>query len=285
MSEEQTLTYTSERAQQLADNYARVMARVRDAEADTSGVRTEHSPAVRLVTVTKFFPASDVAALYTQGVRIFGENRDQEAAPKARALRAIEKPDDPAYWAFIGQLQTNKAKSVVKYAHQVQSVDRASLIDSLAKAYRNQVARYEAGEQDAPVALSQGALECLIQVSLEAQATAGHASEGARGGTDQDEILELAERIEAQEELRCGGIMAVAPLSANPDESLKTLGIGAGSARRVPACRSDFGGHECRFRSRYSLGVYVCAGRKRHHGEARLPLDFYQVLLCKACSR
>ena len=73
MSEEQTLTYTSERAQQLAD---------------------------------------------------------QEAAPKARALRAIEKPADPAYWAFIGQLQTNKAKSVVKYAHQVQSVDRASLIDS-----------------------------------------------------------------------------------------------------------------------------------------------------------
>ena len=70
MSEEQTLTYTSERAQQLADNYARVMARVRDAEADTSGVRTEHSPTVRLVTVTKFFPASDVAALYTQGVRI-----------------------------------------------------------------------------------------------------------------------------------------------------------------------------------------------------------------------
>ncbi len=147
MSEEQTLTYTSERAQQLADNYARVMARVRDAEADTSGVRTEHSPAVRLVTVTKFFPASDVAALYTQGVRIFGENRDQEAAPKARALRAIEKPADPAYWAFIGQLQTNKAKSVVKYAHQVQSVDRASLIDSLAKAYRNQVARYEAGSR------------------------------------------------------------------------------------------------------------------------------------------
>lgn len=182
-------------------------------------------------------------------------------------------------------MQTNKAKSVVKYAHQVQSVDRASLIDSLAKAYRNQVARYEAGEQDAPAALSQGALECLIQVSLEAQATAGHASEGARGGTDQDEILELAERIEAQEELRCGGIMAVAPLGANPDESLKTLGIGAGSARRVPACRSDFGGHECRFRSRYSLGVYVCAGRKRHHGEARLPLDFYQVLLCKACIR
>lgn len=223
MSEEQTLKYTSERAQQLADNYARVMARVRDAEADTSGVRTEHSPTVRLVTVTKFFPASDVAALYTQGVRIFGENRDQEAAPKARALRAIEKPADPAYWAFIGQLQTNKAKSVVKYAHQVQSVDRASLIDSLAKAYRNQVARYETGEQDAPAALSQGALECLIQVSLEAQATAGHASEGARGGTDQDEILELAERIEAQEELRCGGIMAVAPLGANPDESFEKL--------------------------------------------------------------
>lgn len=102
MSEEQTLTYTSERAQQLADNYARVMTRVRDAEADTSGVRTEHSPTVRLVTVTKFFPASDVAALYTQGVRIFGENRDQEAAPKARALRAIENLTTPLTGRLLG---------------------------------------------------------------------------------------------------------------------------------------------------------------------------------------
>lgn len=223
MDNAQTLEYTPERAQQLANNYAKVMARIRDAETDTSGSRTSQSPAVRLVTVTKFFPASDVAALYDHGVRTFGENRDQEAASKARALRTAEAPDDPAHWAFIGQLQTNKAKSVVKYAQQVQSVDRVSLADALAKAYRNQTARYEAGEQDAPAALPQGALDCLIQVSLEAQATAGHASEGARGGTSASELLRLAEQIEAHNELRCAGIMAVAPLQADPDESFEKL--------------------------------------------------------------
>lgn len=86
--EAQDLKYTPERAEQLLQNYRRVLERIRAAEQDRSGVRTEQSAPVRLVTVTKFFPASDAAALLDGGVTLFGENRDQEASAKARELAA-----------------------------------------------------------------------------------------------------------------------------------------------------------------------------------------------------
>ena len=227
--EEQNLHYAPERAEQLLQNYRRVLERIRAAEQDCSAVRTEASAPVQLVTVTKFFPASDAAALLDGGVTLFGENRDQEASAKARELAAYcaQHEVQPPHWAFIGQLQTNKAKSVVKYASSVHSVDRPSLADALA--------RFEAGEAPAPAAAEQGALTCLVQVSLAEVATAGHAAEGARGGTGASELLELVERIENHEHLRCGGVMAVAPLGMNPDEAFEKLyGLASLVREQVP---------------------------------------------------
>ena len=59
---------------------------------------------VSLIAVTKTYPASDVRVLAELGVLDVGENRDQEAAPKARATAGLG-----LRWHFIGQLQTNKA--------------------------------------------------------------------------------------------------------------------------------------------------------------------------------
>lgn len=235
--EEQNLHYAPERAEQLLQNYRRVLERIRAAEQDHSAVRTEASAPVQLVTVTKFFPASDAAALLDGGVTLFGENRDQEASAKARELAAYcaQREVQPPHWTFIGQLQTNKAKSVVKYASSVHSVDRPSLADALAKAYANQLSRFEAGEAPAPAAAEHGALTCLVQVSLAEVATAGHAAEGARGGTSASELLELVERIENHEHLRCGGVMAVAPLGMNPDAAFEKLyGLASLVREQVP---------------------------------------------------
>ena len=92
MNVEENLQYTPERAEQLLQNYRRVLERIRAAEQDHSAVRTEASAPVQLVTVTKFFPASDAAALLDGGVTLFGENRDQEASAKARELAAYCAP-------------------------------------------------------------------------------------------------------------------------------------------------------------------------------------------------
>src|SRR5215472_70367 len=80
---------------------------------------------VTLVAITKTFPASDVRLLYGLGVRDVGENRDQEAAPKAAECADLEPQ---LTWHFVGQLQTNKAGSVVRYASVVHSVDRDHLV-------------------------------------------------------------------------------------------------------------------------------------------------------------
>src|SRR5499427_7657035 len=85
---------------------------------------------VTLVAVTKTFPASDVRLLYELGVHDVGENRDQEAAPKAAECADLSPG---LTWHFVGQLQTNKAASVVRYARVVHSVDLLWLVHALAR--------------------------------------------------------------------------------------------------------------------------------------------------------
>ncbi len=111
--------------------------------------RQERPP--QLIVVTKFHPAEDVRRLAALGINGRRENRDQEA-PRS--------PPSCAGWIFAGtssgQLQSNKAKSVVKYAHAVHSVDRPQLASALAKAM--------AAEQERT---GRAPLECFIQVSLD----------------------------------------------------------------------------------------------------------------------
>jgi PLP dependent protein len=165
-----------------------------------------------LIAVTKTYPASDVLALAGLGVRDFGENRDQEAGPKAAEVAA---GDGPAIrWHFIGQLQTNKAHRVARYANVVQSVDRLRLVHALGTAAR-------AVGRD---------LTCLVQVSLDpadagsgALAHSGGPGLGggaggdpARGGVPPARLAEVAAAVEAEPGLILGGLMAVAPLDMDP---------------------------------------------------------------------
>ena len=159
---------------------------------------------VTLVAVTKTFPASDVRLLYELGVRDVGENRDQEAAPKAAECADLS-PD--LTWHFIGQLQTNKCASVVRYASFVHSVDRIHLVQVLAKQAR------KAGR----------VVTCLVEVSLD------H-SEG-RGGVPEAEVREIAAAVAAEEGLVLGGVMAMAPLGVPPDRAFAPLPRIAGVVR------------------------------------------------------
>ncbi len=128
----------------MAASLARVRARI-GAACQAAG----RSPGeVTLIAITKTFPASDVRVLSSLGVRDVGENRDQEAAPKAAACADLR---DRLTWHFVGQLQTNKAASVVRYAGVVHSVDRPRLVTALGAAAR------KAGRS----------LTCLVQVSLD----------------------------------------------------------------------------------------------------------------------
>jgi len=160
-----------------------------------------------LIAVTKTRPASDVRLLSELGVRDIGENRDAEAAPKAAQCAALGLND--LTWHFIGQLQTNKAASVVRYASVVHSVDRLRLIRALGKPARRE-----------------GRLvECLIEVSLD--------GDPARGGAAAGDVPVLAEALAAEEGLVLGGVMAIAPLSMPPADAFGRLLVSAAAVRAV----------------------------------------------------
>ncbi|QRN79422.1 MAG: YggS family pyridoxal phosphate-dependent enzyme [Nocardiopsis sp. BM-2018] len=149
-----------------------------------------------------------VRVLASLGVTDVGENRDQEAAPKA-----AETADLDLTWHFVGQLQSNKARSVASYADVVHSVDRAKLARAL-------------GDR---AAAAERRLTCLVQVNLDTGSQAGVI--GPRGGVDPADAPALAERIAEHEALTLGGVMAVAPLGADPDEAFARLYEVAGRIR------------------------------------------------------
>ncbi|GAA3904413.1 YggS family pyridoxal phosphate-dependent enzyme [Streptomyces lacrimifluminis] len=174
----------TDRKGELAANLAAVEGRIATACSAAGRKREE----VTLIVVTKTYPASDVRILWELGVRHVAENRDQDAAPKAEACA-----DLALTWHFVGQLQTNKVRSVVGYADVVQSVDRDRLVSGLSKE------AVRAGRE----------VGCLIQVALDAEESA----RGERGGVGPGGIGELADLVAGAEGLRLDGLMTVAPLT------------------------------------------------------------------------
>jgi PLP dependent protein len=178
------------RAGELARGLAAVEARIAAGCAAAGRDRAE----VTLIVVTKTYPASDVRLLAGLGVREVGENRDQEAAGKAADCADLE-----LRWHFVGQLQSNKARSVARYATAVHSVDRASLVTALGRA----------------ATATDRRLDCFAQVSLD--------DDASRGGVPVAGLTALADRIAGTEGLRLAGVMAVAPLGADPDAAFGEL--------------------------------------------------------------
>ncbi len=178
------------RTDELAANLSAVRERI---AADCAAL---NRPMATLIVVTKFFDAQDVHRLAGLGVTDVGENRDQEASGKR-----LQCADLDLTWHFIGQLQTNKAKSVVGYADLVHTVDRASLVKALDRA-----------------AAARGKVQdVLVQVNLDPVPAE------ARGGVDPHGFLELVEAVAAAEALRMRGVMGVAPLGQDPEPAFAKL--------------------------------------------------------------
>jgi pyridoxal phosphate enzyme (YggS family) len=187
---------TDDRRAELSASLEEVRERIARACAAVG----RQASSVTLVAVTKTYPASDVELLAGLGVTDVGENKDQEAAAKAAEVHATVR------WHFVGQLQRNKAKSVVTYADVVESVDSVRLATALAGA----VGRH----RDTP-------LDALVQVSLDGDPTRGGAAADAPE-SDRD-LWHVADAIAAADGLRLGGVMAVAPQNWEADRAFEKL--------------------------------------------------------------
>lgn len=178
------------RVGELAERLAALGERVREACA-----RAGRDPAdLTTVVVTKTFPAADVRALASLGVRDVGESKDQEASAKVAACADLD-----LRWHFVGRLQSNKAGSVAGYAALVHSADRAKVVRALSRG---------AQRADRRVGV-------LVQVSLDGDPT--------RGGAVPDDVPRLADAVAGAAGLDLRGVMAVAPMGADPREAFERL--------------------------------------------------------------
>jgi pyridoxal phosphate enzyme (YggS family) len=177
----------------LAQRYREIVDRIDLAVKSSSRSSTD----VTLVVVTKNHPQQLVLDLLALGCRDFGENRDQEATPKAKELSGLST--DAFRWHFIGQLQTNKVKSVLEYAHFIHSLDRESLLTELHKRTEDRA----------------DALGVFIQVNL--------TEDPDRGGVRVPDLMSFAEKVLASKGLKLEGLMGVGGLQVAPEAEFEKL--------------------------------------------------------------
>ncbi|MBE6375125.1 MAG: YggS family pyridoxal phosphate-dependent enzyme [Lentisphaerae bacterium] len=173
----------------VIDNYLAVKAEVEKACSDAG----RNSDEVKLLVVSKTIPIPVLMELYDFGIREFGENREPELAMKSAAM-----PQD-IIWHFIGPVQSNKIRKVVKLARVIHSVESLS-----------QLERFEriAGEE-------QVSPEILLEVNV-----SGEASKGGMTPKDLPEIASVAARCV---NIKFKGLMTMAPFNADQQELISVF--------------------------------------------------------------
>ena len=204
----------AERVAELTGSLAAVRNRIALAAASAGRAVSQ----ITLLPVTKFFPASDVAILWRLGCRDFGESRAQEAAAKITEFAGLADPaagGGAPRWHMIGRIQRNKARNIAGWADSVQSADSPEIVTSLDTAAARALAE---GRRDSP-------LRTFVQLSLDGDTTRGGVDIGDPAAVDR-----LCAQVAEASSLQLVGLMAVAPLGADPDVAFEAL---AAEHRRV----------------------------------------------------
>ena len=173
----------------IAENLARVRERI-----DVAAHRAQRRPEeIKLMAVSKTFPAERIREAYDAGLQLFGENRVQEFASKADSLRDLHD----AEWHLIGHLQTNKAAKAAELFVAIDSVDSVRLAQKL------DVSAQQLGKK----------LEVLIEINV--------GGEAAKSGVapESGELEELLSAAPKLDHLEFRGLMTVLPFSEDPQRA------------------------------------------------------------------
>ena len=209
---------------QLAERYSATVADISDRAR-----QAQRDPAeITLVVVSKNHGSDLVRELHSLGQRDFGENRDQEARPKAEQTRDLSGIN----WHFVGQLQSNKVRSVLTYSSVIHSIDRVSLLSALQK----------------ELVLSNSRASGFIQLNL--------TDDPGRGGVEPQNLLEFAEKALAVANLEILGVMGVAALNRDPRIDFETIARASESLKGlIPSAKSISAGMSHDFREAIDFGA------------------------------
>ena len=186
----------------LADRIDNILERI--AAAARRGGRNPHE--VTLVAVSKTHTPDEVAAGYAAGLRIFGENRVEEAAPKAEAVARLVAPAPLPAWHMIGHLQSRKAEEVLPWASMVHSVDSVKLAARLS----HFATAGQASHSELHFGMTVTRLPILLEVNV--------SGEASKYGFRAEELSSAVEDIAALPGLALQGLMTMAPIAADPEK-------------------------------------------------------------------
>ncbi|QNO16320.1 YggS family pyridoxal phosphate-dependent enzyme [Alkalicella caledoniensis] len=142
---------------------------------------------IQIVAVSKYAKDSDVNSLYQSGIRIFGENRVENALNKQGTF-----PD--SHWHMIGSLQTRKVKDIIGKFKLIHSLDRENLAQEIEKRS----------------AQKEVITNCLVQVNI--------SKEESKSGLHKEEVLDFMKYLEDFKWINVKGLMTMAPFTDNPEE-------------------------------------------------------------------
>lgn len=143
---------------------------------------------VELIAVSKTKPVEAIREVYAAGQRAFGENRMQELQRKMEELADLE-----IEWHFLGNIQTNKLKTICHRVDIIQSVDKVKYLHEIEK---------RAGAADRTIGV-------YLQVNI--------SDEPQKGGFDPNALLEIASELPTFDHVRVEGVMAMASLTHDQD--------------------------------------------------------------------
>ncbi len=169
---------------EIAENWKRIQERIAEAAINSSRNLNE----IKIVAVSKTFPAETIEEAVEAGIAILGENRIQEAWQKYQRLGNI------ASWHLIGHLQTNKVKRAIQIFDVIHSVDSLHLAEEINR-------RCEQRNRD---------MEILLEVKT--------SDEPTKFGINPSQALELVQKVIALQHLRLTGLMTIGKFTSNEKE-------------------------------------------------------------------
>ncbi len=205
----------------VIENYRRILETV----AETA-VRHGRSPGeIRIVAVSKTFPAGTVQHAIDDGIFLFGENKVQEAKSKIPVLKGSFD------FHLVGHLQSNKAKDAVVLFSLIHSIDKFST----------------AVKVDQEAAKTGKIQKILVQVNT--------SEEASKSGIDAENSIELCRQIISLRNLELLGLMTIGPLGGD-DRAVRSSFI---SLRNLLAKVNTFLGLELKELSMGMSSDYIIA--------------------------
>lgn len=209
---------------ELAERYGATVAAI----AERAKQASRDADEITLIVVSKNHGPELVRELHSLGQRDFGENRDQEAKPKAEQTQDLPGIN----WHFVGQLQSNKVRSALSYSRIIHSIDRPSLLSSIQK----------------ELVLQNSVASGFIQLNL--------TDDPGRGGVQPKDLLDFAEKALAVSNLEILGVMGVAALDRDPRIDFETIAAASQSLRGlIPGAKSISAGMSHDFKEAIDFGA------------------------------